>query len=339
MAKAVVILGAGASADFGVPTLPNIFKDSHARSYLRTKPNLHRNLNEVFWNPRGHSIDTSEHSVNIEQMLTILKDLIKDENIPLESKPRNTAAFRKGLLCLIQKAIFEGKNSRGQHLNGLINLLDRVFDHITWASFNWDCIFESSFYYRVPLMSGPMRRNPSLAIPVEDWRPGTSRHTFLKLHGGINWWLINDRITYLPWTGNGLLQQKWQSYESYNANEGRPVILEPSFYKYEEDEYRQLEPQWSRFTEELLQAQCIIVIGYSLPEMDTNARSKILTAFQVNSNAKWMVIDPSGSVCDLYSRLLGSNRVTILQQSLASFNNEMVSHLQMAFPLVSFSTQ
>ncbi len=337
MARVVVILGAGASADFGVPTLANLFKDSYARSYLQSKPSLLRNLNKVFWAPRGYTIDTSEHSVNIEQMLTILKDITKDDNVPNDAKPRNVNTFRKGLLCLIQKAIFEGKSSRGEHLNDLINICDRVFDHTTWASFNWDCIFESSFYYRIPYGSGRMRRNPSLAIEIDNWRSGTSKHTLLKLHGGINWWLINDRITYLPWTGHGDLREKWREYERGNDQEGRPVILEPSFYKYDEAEYRQLKPQWDMFGEELLQAECIVIIGYSLPEMDTNARAKILTAFQINDDARWLVVNPSESVCDLYRRLLGNIRATIIQQSLAGFNNEIKSHLQTVFPSVDFS--
>lgn len=336
MASAVVILGAGASADFGVPTLANIFKDSHARSYLQSNRSLLRNLNDVFWTPRGHTLDTSEDSVNIEQMLTILKDITRDDNIPDNAKPRNVDTFRKGLLCLVQKAIFDGKSSRSEHLNGLIDICDRVFSHTTWASFNWDCIFESSFYYRIPYGSGRMRHNPSLAIEVDNWRSGTRKHTYLKLHGGINWWLIDDRITYLPWSGQGDISTKWLEYERNNDQEGRPVILEPSFYKYDEIEYRQLRPQWDEFTRKLLQADCIIIVGYSMPEMDTNARAKILTAFHLNRDARWLVIDPSESVCNLYRRLLGSIRVVILGQSLAGFNNEMVTHLQTAFPSIDF---
>lgn len=53
VARAVVILGAGSSADFGVPTLANIFKDHHARRYLQAKSDLLGQLNEMFWQPRG----------------------------------------------------------------------------------------------------------------------------------------------------------------------------------------------------------------------------------------------------------------------------------------------
>lgn len=117
----------------------------------------------------------------------------------------------------------------------------------------------------------------------------------------------------------------------------RPVILEPSFYKYEDTAYKQLGTQWQVFHECLLDADCIVVIGYSLPEMDINARSKIMTAFQVNHECRWLVIDPTESVCNHYRRLLGHEHVTVLQQTLTGFNNYTLIHLQSAFPTTDFS--
>jgi hypothetical protein len=70
MANAVVILGAGASADFGVPTLRGIFKDRHARTFLNSRKTFNKRLNEIFWTPRGHTVDTSDQSLTIEEMLT-----------------------------------------------------------------------------------------------------------------------------------------------------------------------------------------------------------------------------------------------------------------------------
>lgn len=333
MPRAVVILGAGSSADFGVPTLARMFKDPHARAFLQAKPRLLNMLNSVFWRPRGHILNTSEKSINIEQMLTTLKDCEKEDALSPEQKPQDISGFRKGLLCLIQKGVFEGKSSNGQHLNALIRTCSKTFEHTTWASFNWDCIFEASFWYRQPV---GVRVNPSLAIPVADWRQGTSKHTFLKLHGGINWWLVNDCVTYVRWTRGGELTQKWREYERETVTQDRPVILEPSFYKYDETEYKQLAPQWHRFIEDLLQAQCVIVVGYSMPEMDVRARAKILTGFQVNQDCKWLVIDPTESVCDLYGRLLGNKRLTTFEQTLAGFNNDILANLSIAFPTIDF---
>ena len=60
MPRAIVILGAGSSADFGVPTLARMFKDPYARAFLEVKPRLFNMLNSVFWRPRGHFLNTSE---------------------------------------------------------------------------------------------------------------------------------------------------------------------------------------------------------------------------------------------------------------------------------------
>jgi len=337
MARAVVILGAGSSADFGVPTMTAMFNDRHARDYLKKRPVVLQTLDDLFWKPRGHSLASCDQSLNIEQMLTILKDLEKEKSIPPTSKPQHVDIFRRRLYVLIQKAVFEGKSSSAKHLNLLIDICDQALQHTTWASFNWDCIFEASFWYRTPYGLGPWtRNNPQLAIPMVNWHAGSNNHLFLKLHGGINWWFINDQVTYLPFTAGGPLQAKWEAYDNDPGIKDRPVILEPSFYKYDDAVYRQLAPQWEQFFQNLIQADCVVVVGYSLPEMDVNARSRILTAFQANNKCRWLIVDPSENTCNLYRRLLGCDHVQILEQSLASFNNEIREHMKTAFPDVAF---
>ena len=84
----------------------------------------------------------------------------------------------------------------------------------------------------------------------------------------------------------------------------------------------------------LIAADCVIIIGYSLPEMDVNARSRMLTAFQVNHGCRWLVVDPSESVCNLYRKLLGCDHVIVLEQGLAGFNNGILGHMQTTFPKV-----
>ena len=170
---------------------------------------------------------------------------------------------------------------------------------------------------------------------MANWRGGSSRHTFLKLHGGINWWDIGGQITYLRWTGgqDGELERKWNEYDS-GSTDDRPVILEPSFYKYEDRMYKQLGDQWDRFFTELLDSDFVLIVGYSVPEMDVNARSRILTAFQANRSAMWMVVDPSDQICGTYQRLLGSERLSVVNMSLAGFNNDIETHVQNALPAI-----
>ena len=225
MPKAVLILGAGASADFGVPTLRRIFKDPQAQLYLKQNPQLHEQIQRVFWEPRGYNLQTSDQSLTIEEMLTILRDW-EQENCP---KPKEDFhAFRQLLYVLIYKAVFTGKSSSGQHLNPLIWKCGSRLEQITWASFNWDCVFEASFYYQ---SGGPGpyggRHNPNMLIDLAGWRRGYGKHEYLKLHGSINWWVIGGRPTYLSFGGwQSELSSKWRDYGNGNCGDDFPIILE-----------------------------------------------------------------------------------------------------------------
>jgi len=327
-------MGAGASADFGVPTLRSVFKETHARQYLRQDEWLRTNLEETFWEPRGHTLETSDDSLTIEEMLTILRDWRLEESIPHRLTVEDQGKFCRSLYVLIERALFEGKSTKMEYLNPLLEFARSRFAHITWASFNWDCVFESSFWYS----SGPpepyARCNPSVAIPLADWHPGTNDHLFLKLHGGINWWMIDGRLTYVRFAGSGDLAKRWTDYANGKTPEVYPVILEPSYYKYEGEQYKILEPQWAAFLKALIEADCVLILGYSLPEGDVQARSKILTAFQANERSEWAVVDPSPTTCSRYRRLLGNRRMKTFEQGLAGFNNQLEASLLEAFACV-----
>jgi hypothetical protein len=248
--------------------------------------------------------------------------------------------FRRQLYVLLYKAVFERKSSSGQYLNPLIRKCNSKLEEVTWASFNWDCIFEASFWYQSG-SPGPYggRHNPNLVIDLAGWRRGYGKHEYLKLHGSINWWVIGGNPTYLSFGGyQNELAPKWNGYATKACGDDFPIILEPSAYKYHDEPYAVLEPQWQRFFQRLCEADCIIIVGYSLPEADIQARSKILTAFQSNSKSKWLVIDPTHEVCERYRRLLGEQRVIIMDGlTLAGFNNDLETYLQAAFPEIDWS--
>ena len=147
-------------------------------------------------------------------MLTVLRDLTYQPWVPDDARPKSARAFRRGLYVLIQRAVFKGKSTTGGHLNPLIKICRKNFEHTTWATFNWDCIFEASFWYSQPYYGpGTPRVNPSLAIKMANWRTGSKKHMLLKLHGGINWWDIDGKITYCEWSSGGSLEQKWDEYD------------------------------------------------------------------------------------------------------------------------------
>jgi hypothetical protein len=141
--KILVILGAGSSADFGVPTLRSLFKNPEAQAYLLRERGLHSWLQKVFWAPRGHSLATSERSVTIEEMLTIMRDWQGEGKTAPSAEEFHE--MRRLLFVLIYQAVYQNKSSDKGHFNELIGALGRSFSKVTWASFNWDCIFEASY--------------------------------------------------------------------------------------------------------------------------------------------------------------------------------------------------
>ena len=158
-------MGAGSSADFGVPTLRSIFKNPEAAAYLTRDTTLHGWLERVFWQPRGYSAATSDRSLTIEEMLTIIRDWQGEDKDAPDLKDIDD--IRRRLYVLIYHAVYLNKSSNKAHLNGLIDTLRRSFSQMTWASLNWDCIFESSYWYNSGPPQSGTRSNPHLAIRLD----------------------------------------------------------------------------------------------------------------------------------------------------------------------------
>lgn len=334
--RAVIILGAGAVADFGVPLLRGVFKDAEARKYLASNDWLRKQLDDAFWKPRGHTLETSDQTITVEEMLTVLGDC-KRQHLPHQVMGvEDEARLRQDLNVLIFNALFVGKNTQSRHLNPLISYARKHFAHTTWASFNWDCIFESSYWYSSGGPGYGTRRNPKVVVPLQGWSYESTVSTFLKLHGGVNWWVQDGKLHYISFGGVGNeLVKKWEEYgRGRLPPEVRPAILEPSVYKYEDPLYKMLEPQWERFFEDLVGADVVLIVGYSLPPLDAQARAKITMAFQMNDKARWAVIDPSTEVANSYRRLLGKDRLYVMESGLAGFNNAIEANMHAAFPML-----
>ncbi len=328
MPRAVIILGAGASASFGVPTLAQLFKDPNARRHLAADRFLHDQLQGLFWGPRGHTLESSHLTVTVEEVLTIIRDYENyPRDIPLMPED-DREAFQRSLYVLIKKAVYDGKSSRAAHLNPLLNHARATFEHTTWASFNWDCIFESSFYYSSSNIADG-RHNPSVVVPLRNWWGENPIHTFLKPHGGVNWWYdeTENVVSYLPFGSQPDLDGRWAEYGRREIT-GYPVILEPSYYKYTDPSYEFLKPQWDRFVDDLMKADLVCMIGYSLPESDTMARTALTIGFQSGrANSRWVVVNKSEDACSRYQRLFGTVRMKTLSITLEEFNRDVPGNL------------
>lgn len=340
MENAVVILGAGSSADFGVPTLNGIFNEDHVEEYLDAHPRFADALQEVFWEPRGHTRATADESINVEEMLTVLRDWEAADGVPDPPAEMQVPVFRKHLYALIERAVHRDRSTSDEHLNPLLDYCRAYFRRTTWASFNWDCMFEATYWWTsgYPPPGTRPRTNPRLAIPVERWRAPQSRdttragHELLKLHGSVSWWLApaedgEDEYKIRSYQFGGEVQRKFDAYDADENPEEIPAILEPSFHKYNTDLYRLLEPQWDRLQLRLVEADIVIVVGYSLPPADSEARATLLNAFQVNRDAPWVVVDPGQLTRARYRRLFGQERLTIHPLELSEFNEHLEESL------------
>jgi hypothetical protein len=333
MPNAVIILGAGSSADFGVPILSRIFSDAQARQYVISNPGFYEMLRETIWEPRGLTLDTAYLGPTIEDILTMLRDWesANERDSQNIDPPPDLENFRRHIYVSIQRAVFQNKSTSPGYLNTLINRCRKDFENVTWATFNWDCIFESSFYYSSAPPMG-IRQNPTVAVKLDNWWQGDAKHLFLKLHGGINWWLVDGKLKYFSWGGHEI-QEMWDQYSEHPLPNAEPVILEPSFYKYlHSPAFEALRGQWNVFFHRLIDADYVIVIGYSLPDLDTYARENVLVAFQLNAKCRWLIVDPNRQTLDKYTRLLGSTRITTREETLTSFSNDLCTNLEMAFP-------
>jgi len=323
MNKAVVVLGAGASQPFGVPTLVQIFKEGFARRHLRHDVWMHEQLQQLFWSPRGHDLETSHIGLSVEEILTIVRDYEEQAyGVPMifedEEKSKR---FKKSLYVLIKKATYDGKSTQGRYLNPLIDFMRKEYRRVTWASFNWDCIFESSYYYS-SAENPSNRSNPRVVVELNNWYNSSGSHFFLKLHGGVNWWYENESLLYLPFGSQTNLNDRWNQYEQREI-EGYPVILEPSYYKYNDPIYEHLKCQWDTFVEHLLDADLVLVVGYSLPEADLEARRALTIGFQSNAQAKFILVDRAKWVCDRYERLFGKIRLLTINKGLEDIYQEL----------------
>ena len=151
MTKAVVILGAGASKGLGLPLLSKVFADPEVRSYLeKDATELAEFLRNFIWEPRGLTIDSSDRTLNIEEILTLLRTWQQTGSKLL--RVEQIRALQRELLGCVYHGVWPHKGQTStdkRYLNSLVKWADEKFDEVTWATFNWDAKLEQAFYHQV----------------------------------------------------------------------------------------------------------------------------------------------------------------------------------------------
>lgn len=308
MKRAIFILGAGASKGLGLPLLAQVFGDLEVQSYLANDArNFAAFLTDVIWTPRGLSIHRAADTLNIEEILTLLRtwehsgsSLLRHEEI---------LALQIEVLGCVYHGVWpqKGKTSTDKrYLNALVKWANESFDEVTWATFNWDAKLEQAFYHQIVKYPKFISRYPKLRIDQTGWLGENPRHTLLKLHGSVTWINSSSGTKVLPLGPE--VEGYWLRY-LHGRSADEPVIAEPSSFKHEVLSRPEFREQWECFSEALAVAGDIFVLGYSLPDGDIMAKQAFITSVACNPSARWCVVDPGARTRENYRRLIGCSRV------------------------------
>lgn len=332
MSDIVFILGAGASRDAGGPLMTD-FLDK-ARDLWEGNEKISRDKFELVFN--GLSQLRHVHSKanldlnNLEAVFAAfemagtiqhLADLASDEVAGLENAMRTVIVetLEHNVRFTSSGSTLKPSNTYGVFVR-LLRALDAAKPSprtVAVISFNYDvaldfALHDSGYWCDYALGNETSAGKP---IPV------------LKLHGSLNWgrcsrcadvfpWMMNDYLSrYSPQPpyadgtlmrlniGNRIGKHK---HTCGSTAEPTPVIVPPTWNKSRyADSIRTV---WARASQELLEAQSIVIIGYSLPPSDEFFRSfYALSTVGETLLRRFVVINPDedGSVQPRYRELLG----------------------------------
>lgn len=327
MRNLVVVLGAGASVSAGLPPLAGIFEDASVQAYLASQaPEFEQFLEKFIWKPRGIAVADRWKSLNLEEVLTMLR-LWERPNHQAPVNFRENRGYQKDLLGCVYHSVFIDRKYNGcQDLNSLLAACDATYDHITWSSFNWDAKLEQAFYWQFKSVTPVWNRFPVCHQPVpQGWEGAFAKHLMLKLHGSVTWFIEAGKLHYKHFgstlSGNET-KQAWDSFLSPGKKDLKPMIAEPSFLKHERIKSTDyLREQWREFDRRLGKADVVLIIGYSLPDGDAMAKQSLLTAVARRPDARYIIVDPDkyDQVRPRYERVLGANRMVHHKMGLTEF--------------------
>lgn len=332
MYKTVFILGAGASADAGLPVMANFLdraRDYYSSGIIQNEQDeiafkqvfdaIHKlkgvlfkssidlnNIESVFsvidmglLLGRLGSIPTSELEQlydSIQKLIAVTIDLstrVTTRSIP----PKKLKGTYYDFIGSIKK-FFLSRESNSAH----VNLLPPTF-----ITFNYDIALD----YALHLHDAPI--NYCLHSDVSHWK-------LIKLHGSVNWGYSDDKDTIYGWQIGDFINGPGIGYaddspimigsllRQIKDENDRPVkgpfIVPPSWSKREF--HKKIEPVWRAGAKALAEAEAIYVIGYSLPPTDIFFRYLFsLATFSEASIRHFWVFNPDTDVKERFEELLG----------------------------------
>lgn len=330
MYKTVFILGAGASADAGLPVMANFLdraRDFYSSNSLQE--NEKKSFEEVFkaiHELKGASFYSNLDLNNIEavysafdmgKLLGQLGSISPERIQSLNSSIQNLIGITIDLSTTLIHHSGQNTTIKGPY-HAYVQFIQSLWKNNTdnlpsIITFNYDVALEYALYFE----------SEPFDYCLEKETPHGAIH-LLKLHGSVNWGLDDENDKIQSWDMGGILGKK-RSLEVFRtpkqsslivskylhdqnrspiANLPGPVLVPPTWSKGEH--HAKIARVWQKAAKALSEAEAIYVIGYSLPETDMFFRFLFALATHSESSIRrFWVFDPSESVKDRFLSMLG----------------------------------
>lgn len=341
MAKVVFILGAGASADAGVPLMSDFLDRAHdllqSGKVNESKSSFELLFDAVATLPQVHSKATLDID-NVESVFSAF-EMARIIGVFADYDRRKIDALDTAMRTVIATTV--------EHTM-LLPGGDRVSPPPPYYEF-------ASMLYR--MIEGHPRHEPSIVTFNYDLAADYALHfvglqahyamgaddaiggvPLLKLHGSLNWAVCSECGEIVPWRlSKYLARYHWltadlvakvrlnvtSNLKSFDhgghAVARTPLIVPPTWGK--TSEHANLTGVWHRAAQELRDAENIFVIGYSLPPSD--AFFKYLYALATVGRTRirrFWVFNPDPAVGERFGELLGQavqNRFRFFKETFA----------------------
>ena len=269
--KTVYVVGAGFSAGLGYPLTANLLVEVWPRLTLSLRKRLAKVIE--FHHP-GFDPKRNTSFPYIEALLTEI-------GVNLEmfgASRRIEGAFQQDELRAIQAELltatahwFHGLYEEAHDVDWLVKVTELIRrEEATVISFNWDLILDHALFdgqidAAMYGLGRSERRGPRL----------------LKPHGSLNWYLgaqaepIKETKKVQIHPGKGPNTAVWAFLQPRDVKTSQerlytPFIVAPTFYK--DFSHPVSTDLWRQCAETLSVAEQIVILGYSLPEADLQAR-------------------------------------------------------------------
>lgn len=182
----------------------------------------------------------------------------------------------------------------------------------TVISTNYDLIFDQAAEDIGMLLDYGVGKRPVYKNP--------NQVTLLKLHGSVNWLACSECGCIAVWRDSYPTQTLWSSEQVYEScsqcksQKWEDTLVTPSRRRPQDPGY--LRYLWDMVKDALTYASCVIFIGYSLPDEDTDIIN--LLGQGIRDSARILVIDPNMETIHRYRRLFGSDRVSEISRALTT---------------------